>query len=71
MVVTLIAAVAAVVLAVVLVVAAEVRALRVSPRSRWLSFAGGVAVSYVFLKLLPELSAAQEKMTADTPGRFA
>ncbi len=26
------------------------------PRSRWLSFAGGVAVAYVFLHLLPELS---------------
>lgn len=30
--------------------------LRVVPRSRWLSFAGGVAVSYVFLHILPELS---------------
>ena len=27
------------------------------PRSRWLSFAGGVAVGYVFLHLLPELAA--------------
>ncbi|WP_142848602.1 hypothetical protein [Telmatospirillum sp. J64-1] len=26
------------------------------PRSRWLSFAGGVAVSYVFVHLLPELA---------------
>lgn len=30
------------------------------PRSRWLSFAGGVAVSYVFLHILPELGAHQE-----------
>ncbi|HEX2177977.1 MAG TPA: hypothetical protein VHL54_00435 [Actinomycetota bacterium] len=26
------------------------------PRSKWLSFAGGISVSYVFLHLLPELS---------------
>ncbi|USK42266.1 hypothetical protein [Cytobacillus oceanisediminis] len=32
------------------------------PRSRVLSFAGGVAVSYVFLHLLPELSNHQEKV---------
>lgn len=62
--VTLVASLAAAVLAVVLVMAAEVKALRVTPRSPWLSFAGGVAVAYVFLKLLPELSAAQEKMAA-------
>jgi zinc transporter ZupT len=30
------------------------------PRSRWLSFAGGVAVSYIFLHILPELSAHQQ-----------
>lgn len=30
--------------------------LDVVPRSRWLSFAGGVAVAYVFLHILPELS---------------
>lgn len=29
------------------------------PRSRWLSFSGGAAVAYVFLHLLPELSAHQ------------
>jgi hypothetical protein len=34
--------------------------LDVVPRSRWLSFAGGVAVSYVFLHILPELSRHQE-----------
>ena len=28
-----------------------------TPRSRWLSFAGGVAVGYVFLHILPELAA--------------
>ncbi len=30
------------------------------PRSRWLSLAGGVAVSYIFLHILPELSAHQQ-----------
>ena len=34
--------------------------LDVLPRSRWLSFAGGVAVAYVFLHILPELSGHQE-----------
>ena len=29
------------------------------PRSRWLSFAGGMAIAYVFAHLLPELSARQ------------
>ena len=34
----------------------RLRFLDVKPRSRWLSFAGGVAVGYVFLHLLPELA---------------
>lgn len=34
--------------------------LDVVPRSRWLSFAGGVAVAYVFLHILPELSGHQQ-----------
>ena len=58
--VTAIAWVSAAVLALVLVLAAKVDALRGTPRSRWLSFAGGVAVTYVFLKLLPELVDAQQ-----------
>lgn len=33
--------------------------LRGIPRSRWLSFAGGVAVAYVFLHILPELAGHQ------------
>ncbi|KAF0675391.1 hypothetical protein [Profundibacterium mesophilum] len=33
------------------------RFLEHTPRSRWLSAAGGVAVAYVFLHILPELSA--------------
>lgn len=38
----------------------RLRFLDVVPRSRWLSAAGGVAVAYVFLHILPELSAHQD-----------
>jgi len=51
-------------LALILVVthlfAGHLRFLEGIPRSRWLSMAGGVSVAYVFLRLLPELSAGQE-----------
>ena len=30
------------------------------PEFRWMSFAGGVSISYVFLEIFPELSHAQE-----------
>ncbi|GGB62880.1 hypothetical protein [Fictibacillus barbaricus] len=36
--------------------------IKESPRSKFLSFAGGVAVSYVFLHLLPELDHYQESV---------
>lgn len=65
--VTLVASVAVVVLAAVLVLAATIGSLRGVPRSGWLSFAGGVAVTYVFLKLLPELAPAQQKFEAHHP----
>ncbi|WP_019504432.1 hypothetical protein [Pleurocapsa sp. PCC 7319] len=32
------------------------------PRFRWISFAGGVSLSYVFLEVFPELSHAQEEL---------
>ncbi|MBW3656698.1 MAG: hypothetical protein KY444_11400 [Gemmatimonadetes bacterium] len=51
---------AAVGLALVHVFAGRMRFLEGIPRSRWLSFAGGVSVSYVFLHLLPELARGQE-----------
>ncbi|RDC59501.1 hypothetical protein HME9302_00691 [Alteripontixanthobacter maritimus] len=35
----------------------KLRFLDVAPRSRWLSFAGGVAVGYVFLHVMPEIGA--------------
>lgn len=40
--------------------AGSLRALHGVPRSRWLSGAGGAAVAYVFLHLLPELAAAHQ-----------
>ena len=41
--------------------------LDVVPRSRWLSFAGGIAVAYVFLHLLPELSAYRASLEGESP----
>lgn len=35
----------------------RLRILDATPRSRWLSFAGGVAVGYVFLHIMPEIGA--------------
>ena len=58
---TFIAGVSVAALAAVLLLAAKINALRGTPRSRWLSFAGGVAVTYVFLQLLPELTRAQQE----------
>jgi zinc transporter ZupT len=37
----------------------HMRLLRVTPRSIWLSFAGGVSLAYVFVHVLPELAAWQ------------
>ena len=39
--------------------------LDVLPRSRWLSAAGGIAVAYVFLHILPELSLHQETLAEE------
>lgn len=49
-------------LAVVHLFASKLRFLDVTPRSRWLSMAGGAAVAYVFLHLFPELALAQESL---------
>src|SRR5829696_9732612 len=40
--------------------------LGVSPRSRWLSAAGGVSVAYVFVHLLPDLADEQETIREAT-----
>lgn len=49
-------------LALVHIFAGKLRFLDVIPRSRWLSFAGGTSVAYVFVHLLPELARAQEQI---------
>jgi hypothetical protein len=38
----------------------KIKFLQVTPRSIWLSFAGGASVSYIFIYLLPELAVGQE-----------
>ena len=37
-----------------------------TPRSKWLSFSGGVAVSYVFLHILPDLGAHSQELSDAT-----
>jgi hypothetical protein len=59
---TLVALLASLVLAVVHVITPALRFLRGIPRSAWLSIAGGVSVAYVFVHLLPELAAGEEKL---------
>ena len=41
---------------------AELPIFSIIPRFRWISFAGGVSLSYVFLEIFPELSHAQEEL---------
>lgn len=41
-----------------------------TPRSRWLSFAGGMSVAYVFLHLLPELAQGQQAIKEVTEDSF-
>lgn len=59
---------AALLLASVHLLCVRLRFLDRTPRSRWLSFAGGVAVSYVFLHLLPEIAKGQRLMDQRTSG---
>lgn len=54
---------AAVLLAIVHVMVPWMRFLEGTPRSAWLSIAGGVAVAYVFIHLLPELALGQESIS--------
>lgn len=56
---------AAVALVVVHLFAGKLRFLDVVPRSRWLSFAGGISVAYIFVHLLPELGEAQETLARE------
>lgn len=68
------ALIAALVLALVHIVTPSMRFLAGTPRSVWLSLAGGVSVAYVFVHLLPELAAGQEEVSRAVGGmevRFA
>ncbi|CAN5359004.1 hypothetical protein BH24PSE2_BH24PSE2_03520 [soil metagenome] len=57
------------VLAAMHLLAGQMKFLTNIPRSRWLSMAGGVAVAYVFVHLLPELSEHQKTIAEATlPG---
>lgn len=58
---------AVIVLAAVHLVVPRMGVLTDPPRSRWLSFAGGVSVAYVFVWLLPELSLRQAVIGTATP----
>lgn len=51
--------------------AARLRFLEGTPRSRWLSIAGGISVAYVFLHLLPELGKSQEVIARNVGAAFA
>ena len=57
-------------LALVHVVAGRLRFLNVMPRSRWLSFASGISVAYVFAHLLPEVAAGQRALAEAGLTRF-
>jgi hypothetical protein len=63
---------AALLLAAVHVGTPALRFLGGTPRSAWLSIAGGVSVAYVFVHLLPELAAGQAELAraleGDRPG---
>jgi hypothetical protein len=60
--------VAAAILAGVHLVAGYMHFLDAKPRSRWLSAAGGTSVAYVFVHLLPDLSAAQDAVSEAAEG---
>jgi hypothetical protein len=53
-------AIAVLLLALVHVITPGLKFLEGTPRSIWLSVAGGVAVAYVFVHFMPELAASQE-----------
>ncbi len=50
----------AIALALVHSFASQLPIFSIIPKFRWLSFAGGVSLSYVFLEIFPELRHAQE-----------
>lgn len=62
---------AVVLLAGVHVLSPALTALDRVPRSRWLSFGGGVAVTLVFLEILPELARSQQEVDQTVRGGLA
>lgn len=57
----------AIVLAITHLFSGRLRFLDVTPRSRWLSLAGGVSVAYVFLDILPELEKGGSVLATQAP----
>jgi len=57
-------AVLAVLFAAIHILGPRMKFLTITPRSIWLSIAGGVSVAYVFVHLLPELADYQETFVA-------
>ncbi len=57
-------------LALVHLFAGKLRFLDVVPRSRWLSFASGISVAYVFAHLLPQVAAGQRALAEAGLTRF-
>ena len=68
--VIIISLLAVVVLAIVHLLAGKMRFLDVTPRSVWLSIAGGISVAYVFVHLLPDLAKEQQTIREAAGGRF-
>lgn len=56
-------AAAAFLLAAVHAFGAKLRFIHYVPRSKWLSFAGGVSVAYVFIHLLPEVARSADALS--------
>lgn len=57
-------------LAIVHLFTGKLHFLEGTPRSRWLSAAGGISVAYVFMHLLPELAEGQRVLQKAATGMF-
>ncbi|MGI0488756.1 hypothetical protein ACN4EK_25380 [Pantanalinema rosaneae CENA516] len=58
-------------LALVHLFAGQLRFLKATPRSQWLSISSGVSVAYVFVHILPDLSEAQKTVQQSLNPEFA
>ena len=63
-------AAAAVVLSLTHLFINRITVLEAIPRSKWLSVAGGISVTYIFVHVLPELEEWQKLFTAEGEGGF-